>query len=118
MSKQFRLSIALDIDDLLMECSGYAVALANEKYKFNPPLSIHEKKQGGIQNDRSDVVYEFFNDPEFYRTQPVLPGAKEFVRELTQIAEVFVATAVPPEFMGIRAQRIMEEFPEIPQDHI
>ncbi len=118
MSKQFRLSIALDIDDLLMECSGYAVALANEKYKFDPPLSIHEKKQWGKQNDRSDVVYEFFGDPEFYRTQPVLPGAKEFVRALTEIAEVFVATAVPPEFMGIRAKRILEEFPEIPQDHI
>lgn len=118
MSRQFRLSIALDIDDLLMECSGYAIELANKKYHFDPPLSIHDKKQWGKQNDRSDVVYEFFGDAEFYRTQPVIKGAKAFVRALSEIAEVFVATAVPPEFMGIRAQRIMEEFPEIPQDHI
>jgi hypothetical protein len=34
------------------------------------------------------------------------------------MTEVFICTAVPPEFMGIRAQRIMEEFPEIPADHI
>ena len=52
------------------------------------------------------------------RTQPVYEGAKEFVRKLSQMTEVFICTAVPPQFMGIRAQRIMEEFPEIPADHI
>jgi guanylate kinase len=34
------------------------------------------------------------------------------------MTEVFVSTSVYPEYMNIRAQRIMEEFPEIPQDHI
>ena len=118
MKKKYRLSTALDIDDLLMECTEYAVRLANEKYKFDPPISIHEIKQWGKQGTRSDVIFEFFSDPEFYRTQPVIKGAKEFVRKLTQMTEVFVSTAIPPEFMGIRAKRIMEEFPEIPADHI
>jgi guanylate kinase len=31
---------------------------------------------------------------------------------------VYISTAVPPEFMGIRAKRIKEEFPQIPTDHI
>lgn len=118
MNKKFRLSTALDIDDLLMECTEYAVRLANEKYKFDPPISIHEIKQWGKQGTRSDAIFEFFSDPEFYKTQPVIKGAKEFVRKLTQMTEVFVSTAIPPEFMGIRAKRIMEEFPEIPADHI
>ena len=118
MNKKYRLSTALDIDDLLMECTEYAVRLANEKYKFDPPISIHEIKQWGKQGTRSDAIFEFFSDPEFYRTQPVIKGAKEFVRKLTQMTEVFVSTAIPPEFMGIRAKRIMEEFPEIPADHI
>ena len=117
-NRKFRLSTALDIDDLLMECTAYAVKLANEKYHFDPPLSIHEHKKWGRQGGRSDVIFEFFNDPEFYRTQPVISGAKEFVRKLCQMTEVFVSTAIPPEFMGIRAKRIMEEFPEIPADHI
>ena len=117
-NRKFRLSTALDIDDLLMECTAYAVKLANEKYHFDPPLTIHEHKKWGRQGNRSDVIFEFFKDPEFYRTQPVIAGAKEFVRKLSQMTEVFVSTAVPPEFMGIRAQRIMEEFPEIPADHI
>ncbi len=118
MSRRFRLSTALDIDDLLMECTAYAVRLANEKYKFDPPMTIYEKETWGRLGTRADTIYEYFNDPEFYRTQPVYKGAKEFVRKLSQMTEVYISTAVPPEFMGIRAQRIMEEFPEIPPDHI
>ena len=38
MNRKYRLSTALDIDDLLLECIPYAIKLANEKYKFDPPL--------------------------------------------------------------------------------
>ena len=118
MNRKYKLSTALDIDDLLMECTGYAIKLANEKYKFDPPLKLYEKDRWGMVGTRIDSIYPYFSDPEFYRTQPVYEGAKEFVRKLSQMTEVFVCTAVPPEFMGIRAKRIMEEFPEIPADHI
>ena len=118
MKGKYRLSTALDIDDLLMECTSYAIKLANEKYKFNPPISLHEVNSWGKTGRRTDVIFEYFSDPEFYRTQPVYQGAKEFVDKLSQMTEVFVCTAIPPEFMGIRAQRIMEEFPQIPADHI
>ncbi len=118
MHKKFRLSTALDIDDVLMECTEYALRLANEKYNFDPPLSIYELEHWGKHDTRIDVLHEYYNTAEFYRTQPVLPGAKEFVRRLSQMTDLYVSTAIPPEFMGIRAQRIMEEFPEIPRDHI
>ena len=118
MNKKYRLSTALDVDDILMECTSYAIRLANEKYKFDPPMSIYEKTSWGMIGSRIDSIYPYFNDAEFYRTQPVYEGAKEFVRKLTQMTEVFICTAVPPEFMGIRAERIREEFPEIPADHI
>ncbi len=118
MNRKYKLSTALDIDDVLVSCTEYAIELANEKYKFDPPLSIYEVTGWGKRGDRSDVIHEFFNDPEFYRTQPLLKGAKEFVKKLSQMTEVFVSTAIPPEFMGIRAQRIREDFPEIPADHI
>lgn len=118
MNKKYRLSTALDIDDLLMECTSYAIRLANEKYQFDPPMTIYEKDRWGKLGKRIDSIYPYFNDAEFYRTQPVYEGAKEFVRELSKLTEVFICTAIPPQFMGIRAQRIMEEFPEIPADHI
>ncbi len=118
MNRRFRLSAALDIDDVLMECVPYAIRLANEKYHFDPPLTIYEVDQWGALGTRADVIFEFFKDPEFFRSQPVIKGAKEFVRKLSQMTEVFVSTSVYPEFMSIRAERIMKEFPEIPQDHI
>ena len=118
MNRKFRLSTALDVDDLLMECVPYAIRLANEKYKFDPPLTIYEVDRWGTLGTRADVIFEFFKDPEFFRRQPVIKGAKEFVRKLSKMTEVFVSTSVYPEFMSIRAQRIMEEFPEIPQNHI
>ena len=118
MSKRFRMSTALDVDDLLMECVPYAIRLANEKYKFDPPLSIYEVDRWGKLGTRADVIFEFFDDPEFFKNQPVIEGAKEFVRKLSRLTEVFICTSIVPKFMGIRAQRILEEFPEIPPEHI
>ena len=118
MEKKFRLSVALDIDDVLMDCVPHAINLANETYGFDPPLSIYEVEGWGPQGKRSDAILEFFEKPEFFVTQPVAKGAKEFVRKLTQMAEVFVSTSIKPEFMGIRAEQIMREFPEIDPGHI
>lgn len=118
MNTKYRLSVALDIDDVLMECTSYAIALANEKYKFDPPLTIYEKEKWGKLSTRADSIYQFFSDPDFYRNQPVYEGAREFVKKLSELTEVFVCTAVPPQFMGIRAERILKEFPEISADHI
>ena len=118
MDRKFKLSTALDVDDLLMECVPYAIRLANEKYQFDPPLTIHEVDHWGKLGTRADVIFEFFDDPEFFRNQPVIAGAREFVQKLSRMTEVFVSTSVYPKFMGIRAQRIAEEFPEISPDHI
>ena len=118
MDRSFRLSTALDVDDLLLECVPYAIRLANEKYHFDPPLSIHEVDRWGPLGTRADVIFEFMDNPDFFRNQPPIQGAKEFVRKLSQMTEVFVTTAVWPPYMTLRFQRILEEFPEIPQNHI
>jgi len=118
MAKRFRMSTALDVDDLLLECVPYAIKLANEKYKFDPPLTIFEVDRWGKLGTRADVIFEFFDDPEFFKNQPVISGAKEFVKKLSKMTEVFICTSIVPKFMGIRAERIMKEFPEIPPEHI
>ena len=118
MDRRFRLSTALDVDDLLLECVPYAIRLANEKYKFDPPLAIHEVNRWGRTGTRADVIFEFMDKPEFFDNQPVIAGAKEFVKKLSQMTEIFVTTAVWPEYMTPRFQKILKEFPEIPKDHI
>ena len=117
MSRRFRMTTALDVDDVLLECVPYAIKLANEKYNFDPPLTIHEVDRWGKLGTRADVIFEFFTE-EFFRTQPVIAGAKEFVRKLSQMTEVFICTSVYPQFMSIRADKIMKEFPEIPPENI
>ena len=94
MNRKFKLSTALDIDDLLMECIPYAIRLANEKYKFDPPMTIYEVDRWGTLGTRADVIFEMFKDPDFFRTQPVIKGAKEFVRKLSRMTEVYVSTSV------------------------
>lgn len=118
MDRSFRLSTALDVDDLLLECVPYAISLANEKYKFDPPLTIHEVNRWGRTGTRSDVIFEFMDSPDFISSQPPIKGAQEFVQKLSQMTEIFVSTAVWPEYMSQRYQRILELFPEIPRDHI
>ena len=111
------MTTALDVDDVLLECIPYAIKLANEKYNFDPPLTIYEVDRWGKLGTRADVIFEFFTE-EFFRTQPIIEGAKEFVRKLSQMTEVFVCTSVYPQFMSIRAEVIMREFPEIPPENI
>ena len=112
------MSTALDVDDLLLECIPYAIRLANEKYKFDPPISIYEVDRWGKLGTRADVIFEFFRDPEFFKNQPVIKGAREFVQKLSRMTDVFISTSIEPQFMGIRAEKIMKEFPEIPPEHI
>ena len=118
MDRRFRLSTALDVDDLLLECVPYAIRLANEKYKFDPPLTIHEVNRWGRTGTRSDVIFEFMDNPDFISSQPPIKGAQEFVKKLSQMTEIFISTAVWPEYMSQRFQRILELFPEIERDHI
>ena len=118
MNRSFQLSTALDVDDLLLECVPYAIRLANEKYKFDPPLTIHEVDRWGRTGTRSDVIFEFMDNPDFIASQPPIKGAQEFVKKLSQMTEIFVSTAVWPEYMSQRYERILQVFPEIPRDHI
>ena len=67
MSRKYRLATALDIDDLLMECTSYAIRLANEKYQFDPPMTIYEKQHWGKMGTRADSIYPYFEDAEFYQ---------------------------------------------------
>ena len=34
MSRKYRLTTALDVDDLLLECTSYDIRLENEKYQL------------------------------------------------------------------------------------
>lgn len=116
--KKFKLKVGIDVDDILFSCDQYAIDLANNEYGYEPPLSIEELDGWGLTGKRTDIIFKYFKNADFYKEQPIIPGAKEFIRSMVQRAEIFFITAVGHEYMSIRAKRLMQEFPEVSKENI
>ena len=116
--KKYRLQIGLDVDDILYECNAYALELLNQEEGLTPPLSIYDIRSWGEGRGKADARLRYFARPDFVAAQPILPGAKEFVRRLCEVADVFFVSAVPPACMSARALRLAEDFPEVPTKNI
>ncbi len=116
--KKYRLQIGLDVDDILYDCNAYALELLNREEGIQPPLSIYDIRSWGKGKGEADARLRYFEQPEFVASQPILPGAKEFVAQLCEVADVFFISAVPPACMSARAMRLAKDFPEVPTKNI
>lgn len=116
--KKYRLRVGLDVDDILYVCNAYALECLNKKAQIEPPLTIYDIRGWGQSGTRVDERISYFGDPDFVATQPIYEGAKDFVHRLAEVADVFFVTAVPPACMSARALRLVQDFPEIPPEHI
>lgn len=112
-----RPKIGLDWDDVTAPFNSIAIAMANEKYHYKPPLAL-EEVESWENRGRAGVIKEFYNCPELYERQRVPEKIKRAVRKLMEIADVYFITAVYPDYMGIRAKQILTEFPELPHENI
>lgn len=110
------LTVALDCDDVLFPCIQKAIEIVNKKYKLD--ITIDEVKEWLPCGSRADIIMECFNDPTFFETQVPYQGAQEFVNKLLTMCDVYILTAIPIQFMGIRAQIVKKFFPEVSDDHI
>lgn len=116
--KKYRIRVGLDVDDTLYECNSYAVSIVNSRHPDEQPIKVEDIKTWGVSGKRDEERVKLFYDPEFVRTQPVTVGAQEFVKKLSEIADVFFITAVPAGCMSARAERLIKDFPEIPAENI
>ena len=116
--RKYRIRIGLDVDDTIYECNSYAVSIINSRHPDEEPLRIEEIKSWGGAERHGDERVALYSDPEFVRTQPISEGAQEFVKKLSEIADVFFITAVPAPVMSARAERLVKDFPEIPAQNI
>ena len=111
-----KLKIICDADDVLISCNAYALQLLSQtKGQY---FDISGITAWGSMGNELDERMLFFEYEEFYENQPALPGARKFLISLMEKANVFIATAVYPEFMGEHIQRIQKLLPEFPLDHI
>lgn len=116
-----KLRIGLDCDDVLYECNSYALMLLNAERAMNgkPPLRFDEINSWGPTGTDVDDRLKYFNDADFFRNQPVMKGAREFVKRLVDMGhEIFLITTLPYEFRDIRMKKIAVDFPEIPPENI
>ena len=112
-----RPSIGIDWDDVTAPFNSIAIRMANEKYHPEKPYRLEEITSWANEG-RTSVIKEFYNDPELYSRQIPTEETKRGIRRLMQIADVFFITAVSPHFMGVRAEQIMTQFPELPPENI
>ena len=112
-----RPSIGIDWDDVTAPFNSIAIRMANEKYHPKEPYRMEEITSWANEG-RTSVIKEFYNDPELYSRQIPTEETKRGIRRLMQIADVFFITAVSPHFMGVRAEQIMTQFPELPPENI
>ncbi len=93
-----KLKIICDADDVLISCNAYALQLLSQtKGQY---FDISGITAWGSMGNELDERMQFFEYEEFYENQPALPGARKFLISLMEKANVFIATAVYPEFMG------------------
>ncbi len=116
--RKYRIRIGLDVDDTLYECNSYAVSIINARHPDEEPMRIEEITSWGGAERHGDERIALYSDPDFVRTQPITEGAQEFVKKLSEIADVFFITAVPARCMSARAERLVKDFPEIPPQNI
>lgn len=111
-----KLTIAIDYDDVLALCTEYAVQLETAKGNALDYASIDK---WGKTGRNTDVIFRYFADEEFYKTQPLYEGAKDFISALINMGhEIVILTAVDPIFASIRAEKILREFPDVKKENI
>jgi len=115
--RNFKYSVALDVDDVLMPCVSLACKMVNEKYGTNLQESDITQWEVG-ETEYGEKLQEFFQDPEFYKHQVPYEGSQEFVRKLSRKMEIFIVTAVPANVISTRIAQIKKYFPQIETENI
>lgn len=117
-----RPTIGLDWDDVIAPFNSIACEMLNEKLEGagkDDFVSIYDIESWN-NTGRASGIKQFYNNLELYerQTHRVSQENQRMVRDLMEIADVYIITAAFPEFMSFRALQIMEVFPEIDRNHI
>lgn len=114
-----RLRIGVDVDDVLYVCNQHAIDMLC-KDKNYLPLNINDINGWGAtsKNALLDERIAYFSKVDFVENQPVIPGAKRFIEQLSKKGDVIFITAVGANCMSARAQRLVKDFPMIPERNI
>lgn len=119
MKKGRKMTILLDVDNVLMPCTETACQKATAR---GLPVDVSAVTLYSFANfppEVSKALMAIFNEPDFFDDQKPYPGAVEMVDELLDAEhEVIIASAMKPHQMGIRANQVLRFFPRIAPSNI
>ncbi len=110
--------IAIDMDEVLADTAMHQLAWYTRD--FGPGLTRDDLKGKHfhklIPEEHRPRVREHLHHPDFFRSIPLLPGATEAVRALSERYEIFVASAAMEHPVSFNAKFawLREHFPDIP----
>lgn len=116
-----RPTIGLDWDDVIAPFNSLACEMYNEEDALQTAdmVSIYDIDSWNSTGKASGIKKYYYDERLYKRqTQRVTEDAKRMVKQLMEIADVYIITAAFPQFMSFRALQIMEVFPEIDANHI
>lgn len=107
MKKDFgnlgRVSVAVDVDEVLYATAEYAKDLAKEE-KGTRDISVYD-------------LLPFFKSARFYEALPAKTGADAFIENLSMFADVYLVCRTPANMKECRFARILKDF-DVEEDHI
>ena len=113
------LNIQVDIDDVLMPCTGPAADIVREKYGYD--ISYEKVNAWAFTSMPPEIgkaMFEVILSQEFHEGQRPAPGAVEFIDKLLERGHnPIMFSAVGPDQMGFRAKKISEFF-HIPSKNV
>ncbi len=110
-----KITIGVDWDDVLCDLNTRAIELANRDHGLD--LKLHDITSWE-NTGKASVIKQYYEDMELYQRQYVTVEAKTFMKMLQKEGEVFIITAIPPEFMGVRVGQIKKALPDFPNENI
>ena len=109
------ITIGIDFDDVLCDLNTRAIEMANEEYGLNLRLSdITSWENTG----KASVIKKYYKTSNVYEKQYVTQDTKDLFKKICNEGEVYIVTAIAPEFMGLRHQQIKNAFPDFPDENI
>lgn len=90
-----RLRIAIDQDQVLADLLGEWLRRYNNDYNDNLTKEqiTYWNWHDLVKPECGRKIYSYLDDPDLFRSLPVIEGAREVVKALSQVADVFVVTS-------------------------
>jgi 5'-nucleotidase len=113
--------ICVDMDEVMADTLAEHLRRYNEA--FDEAITVNDLAGKGIWEitpyDRQEQLRAFLDAEDFFEDLPLIPGAREVLKDLSTRFEIFIASQamVVPSSLGPKYRWLQRHFPFIPPTH-